>query len=272
MSKYDRQPLVIPIQETPMATYPFQILHIDIFQIENQHYISSLDKFSKYGRMTPIRSRNAIHVEPALWNAVTSFVVPENIVTDNERSFQTANMRGKLLDLNIKIYLTPSNKSEVNGPVERFHSTIIELYRIQKQVSPGRSPRDTMRIVVEKYNNTIHSSTTKTPKEIVFGKSRTPDRDIDPDRLEETRQKIYDEVLVKLKEAQQRLLSSANRKAEPPPHLEIGQKVFVKDKIIRAKHKPKFEQHFVQQNREITFRDENNSKLHKSNVKNILLH
>ena len=52
VSKYDRRPLIIPIQETPIPNYPFQIIHIDIFQIESKYFLSSIDKFSKYGRMT----------------------------------------------------------------------------------------------------------------------------------------------------------------------------------------------------------------------------
>lgn len=270
-SKYDRRPLIIPIQETPIPNHPYQILHIDIFQIESNYFLSSIDKFSKYGRMIPIKSRHAVHIGKAIWETVTSFVVPSSLVMDNERAFQSPDIRGKLLDLNITVYLTPISKSEVNGPVERFHSTILELYRIQKQVTPHLPSQNIIHIVVEKYNNTIHSSTLKTPKEILFGYQRDPERQINPDILQEIRQKTYDEVIVRLKEAQQKQLKKSYQNCKPPPALETGQMIFVKDKIIKPKHKPIFKKLFVQNSNEVTFKDENNAKLHKSNVKNINL-
>lgn len=268
-SKYDRHPLVIPIQETPIPRYPFQIVHIDVFQIESHYFLSSIDKFSKYGRMVPIESRNSAHIEDGIWTIFTSHVTPESIVVDNEKGLQSPTIRGWMIDLNIRVYLTPHHKSEVNGVVERFHSTILELYRIQKQITPETAVRNLIQTVVEKYNNSIHSSTTMTPKEIVFGKTRNTDQLIDPDRLEEIRQKRYDDVLVSLTKTQDKQLSTINKNRRDPPEFVVGKEVFVKDKIIRAKHKPKFKKHFVQQNNNVTFKNEHNSKLHKSNVKNI---
>lgn len=267
-SKYDRRPLIIPLQETPIPRYPFQIVHVDIFQIEGQYFLSSIDKFSKYGRMVPIQSRNATHIEKGMWTTLTSHVTPETIVIDNEKGLQSPNIRGWMIDLNIQVYLTPLHKSEVNGAVERFHSTVIELYRIQKQTMPNSATRNLVQTVVEKYNNTIHSSTSLTPKEIVFGKTRGMTT-IDPDRLEEIRQKRYDDVLVNLTKAQDKQLRTFNKNGSEPPDFPIGKQVFVKDKIIKAKHKPKFKKHFVQQNNPVTFKNETNSKLHKSNVKNL---
>lgn len=269
-AKYDRQPLIIPIQETPIPNYPYQILHIDVFQIESNYFLSSIDKFSKYGRMIPIKSRNSIHISKAIWNTVTSFIIPKTIVMDNERAFQSPDIKGKLLDLNINIYLTPNSKSEVNGAVERFHSTILELYRIQKQITPQLQPRNIIHIAVEKYNNTIHSSTLHTPKEILFGAQRDPNKQVNPESLEQIRTKLYDEIILRLKETQRKQLIQ-NKDRPPPPTLKAGQTVFIKDKIIKPKHKKIFKKVKVQDSNKVTFRNERNAKLHKSNVKNINL-
>lgn len=219
--------------------------------------------------MIPIKSRHAVHIGQAIWDTVTSFMIPNSLVMDNERAFQSPVIRGKLLDLNITVYLTPNSKSEVNGPVERFHSTILEIYRIQKQLTPHLPSRNIIHIVVEKYNNTIHSSTLKTPKEILFGNQRDSNRQTDPNQLELIRQKTYDEVIVRLKEAQFKQLAKINKNRQSAPVLETGQQVYVKDKIIKPKHKNLFKKAYVQTSNEVTFRNEENSKLHKSNVKNI---
>ena len=159
----------------------------------------------------------------------------------------------------------------MNGRVERFHSTIIELYRIQKNLTPSLPPRNIIHIVVEKYNKAIHSSSLKAPKEILFGIQRNPNAQTDPDALEQIRQKTYDEVIVRLKESQAKQLENVNRTRQAPPTLETGQPVYVKDKIIKPKHKKPFKKMHVQTNKEVTFQNEAGAKLHKTNVKNINL-
>lgn len=265
-NKYDRHPLRIELQETPIPNHPYDIVHIDIYQTEKQLFLSSIDKFSKYGRMIPIKSHQTQHVKRAFLDTITSNLVPSAVVTDNEKAFVSPDIRGMLLDLNITLYVTPSSKSEVNGQVERFHSTITEMYRIQKRLTPQYCCTNLMSIVVEKYNNTIHSTTKKTPKEVLLGKSHIP---TNPEQLEEIRNKTYDEILVNLKARQLKQLETHNKNRQPPPPLEVGQEVYVKDKLIKPKHQPRFKKHHAQADNTVTFRNENNSKLHKSNMKNV---
>lgn len=267
-SKYDRHPLRIELQETPIPNHPFDIIHIDIYQTEKQLFLSSVDKFSKYGRMIPIKSHQTQHVKKAFLDTITSNLVPSSVVTDNEKAFMSPDIRGMLLDLNITLYVTPSSKSEVNGQVERFHSTITEMYRIQKALTPQYCCKNLMCIVVEKYNNTIHSTIKKTPKEVLLGKSNST---TNPEQLEEIRTKMYDELLVNLKEKQLKQLETHNKSRQPPVPLVVGQEIYVKDKLIKPKHHPRFKRHHAQTDNIVTFRNENNSKLHKSNIKNINL-
>lgn len=265
-TKYDIHPLKIHIQETPIPNHPYDIIHIDIYQVDNNYFLSSIDKFSKFGRMIPIISRHIIHIRRAFEDTITSNIIPSAVTTDNEKAFLSPEIRGIMLDLNIRAYVTPSNKSEVNGQVERFHSTITELYRIEKSLNPSYPCKRLMTISVNKYNDTIHSTTGKTPKEILFGKSNNS---IPVQKLDEIRNKTYDEVIVKLKEKQQNLLGTHNKNRQEPPELETGQEIFVKDKIFKGKHKPIFKKHFVQTNQRVTVRNEKNQNLHKSNIKNL---
>lgn len=267
-SKYDRHPLKIELQETPIPNHPFEILHIDIYQIESQFFLSSLDKFSKHGRMIPIKSRHTTHLRQAFYDTITSYIIPSTVVVDNEKSFLSAEIRGMMMELNIRIYNTPCSQSETNGQVERFHSTITEMYRIQKSLTPDLSCRTIMCIIVEKYNNTIHSTIGKTPKEVLLG---ITNGQISPEQLQEIRTKRYDEVVLKLQENQKKVLAKHNSARNDPPVLVTGQQVYVKDKIIRAKHKDKFKKHFVQESGKTTFRNERNAKIYKGNIKNLNL-
>lgn len=267
-SKYDRHPLKIYLEETPIPNYPFEIIHIDIYEVDGQNFLSSIDKFSKFGRMIPIQSHHISHVRKAFEETLTSNLIPSIVVTDNEKTFLSPDIRGIMLDLNIRAYVTPSNKSEVNGQVERFHSTITEMYRIEKSNHPEYPCRRLMTIVTEKYNNTIHSTIKKTPKQILLGISRNP---ISPEMIDEIRNKSYDEILVKLRERQDKQLETHNKNRQPAPQLQTGQQVFVKDKVFRSKHKPLFKKHSVQVNNRVTIQNQNNSKFHKTNIKNVNL-
>lgn len=267
-SKYDRHPLKVHVQETPIPKHPYDIIHIDIYQIDGNYFLSSIDKFSKFGRMLPIRSRHIVHIRRAFEDTITSNIIPSAVVTDNEKAFISPEIRGIMLDLNIRAYVTPSNKSEVNGQVERFHSTITEIFRIQKSLNPSYPCSRLMTISVDKYNETIHSTTGKTPKEILFGKSNSS---VSAEELDEIRNKMYEEVLVQLKEKQQKQLDTHNKNRQPAPDLTTGQEIYVKDKIFKSKHKPIFKKHFVQTNKRVTITNEKNQNLHKSNIKNFQL-
>lgn len=55
------------------------------------------------------------------------------------------------------------------GVVERFHSTITEIYRIAKYERKITDAASVMVYAVMSYNHTIHSATGLTPFEVVFG-------------------------------------------------------------------------------------------------------
>lgn len=265
ISKYDRKPLEVKLQNTPIPKLPYDILQIDIYQIEKEFFLSMLDKFSKYGRMVPIESRQTCHVEEAFWNAVTSFLVPKLIVMDNEGAFNSPEIKGRLLDLGVQIYYVPPNHTESNGIVERFHSTITEIYRIQKNMHPLWNVKDLVRTSVEKYNCTIHSVLKMSPRDVLLGKSSS--QALSPEELEAIRTKTYDEIIVRLLEAQKKQNGTNARR--DPPDLVADQIVYTKDKVIKAKHKNRFKKTRVRTNNRVTFEDSEGRKKHKQNIKNI---
>ena len=89
--KYDRRPLKVQLQETPIPNHPFEILHLYIYQIDGESILSSVDKFSKFGRMIPIKSKQTIHIRKAFEQTITSYIIPSIVVTDNEKSFLSQN-------------------------------------------------------------------------------------------------------------------------------------------------------------------------------------
>lgn len=73
----------------------------------------------------------------------------------------------------IEPYIKATGRSEMNGIVGRLHSTLLELYRIQKTENPEKSVIDLVDISIHKYNSTIHSCTKFTPYEIILPSNRS---------------------------------------------------------------------------------------------------
>lgn len=99
------------------------------------------------------------------------FTVPKILVTDNERSFLSPLIESLIKSLGIKLYLTPVQRSEVNGQVERLHSTIIEIYRCLRVEYPNLSVKELIEVCVDRYNNTIHSTTKKRPCDLFLNRN-----------------------------------------------------------------------------------------------------
>lgn len=173
MEKYERHPQKYIHVKTPNPKYPGEIIHIDIFLYNaNSLFISSLDKFSKYLKILPIKSKAISDVKNVLLQLLYDWDLPAQIVIDNESSFVSNVIEQQILNLGIQIYKTPVNHSETNGQVERCHSTIREIARCIKALNPDITTNNLIQEATHKYNNSIHSFIKNTPKNIYIGENR----------------------------------------------------------------------------------------------------
>jgi len=76
-----------------------------------------------------------------------------------------------LQSLGITVFYTPSQKSEVNGQVERFHSTFLEIYLCLKNDNRNLKVTELVFIAVDRYNHSIHSVTNSKPVDIFFNRT-----------------------------------------------------------------------------------------------------
>ena len=170
--KYERKPQpYIPVK-TPMPKYPGDIIHIDIFVYNaNFLFISSLDKFSKFLKIRPVKSKSIQDVGDVLIQLLYDWDVPSQIVIDNESSFVSNVIEQRIKNLGIQIFKTPVHRSETNGQVERCHSTIREIARCIKALNPDITVNNLIQEATHKYNSSIHSFTKQTPKAIYIGEN-----------------------------------------------------------------------------------------------------
>lgn len=268
-AKYDRKPYKITLAEVPIPKKPFEIIHVDLFISSPNTFLSAVDKFSRFGILIPIKSKSIPDVRGALTRLFATYKQPEMIVSDNEPALKSIEIRGLLEDLNIKTYYTPSNRSESNGIVERFHSTIAEIFRCIKSRHQNLSPKELFNLAVSHYNATIHSAHNMKPIEVFYAQRDGQLLPLDLAEMMKMKEKLYDEVVLQLEKKHKKDHENHNKSRESGPTLKENDVVYVERQGIRNKTKPAFEPVTVLEDREKTFIDSKGRKLHKENLKRI---
>lgn len=167
--KYDRKPLKPTIQLTQTQDAPFQELFIDLFTIDSQCYLTIVCAFSKFGQAIEISNKSTGEVVRALIKYFSMYGVPRKISSDPGSEFNNELIRELTSMYKIQLHICTPNNPNSTGIVERFHSTLIEIYRLAKYDQKCTDAASIMTYSIMAYNNTIHSVTELTPFEIVFG-------------------------------------------------------------------------------------------------------
>lgn len=223
-AKYDRHPLKIPLEHTPTPTKPMELLHTDTFQIESSLFVTILDPFSKFGQAFPIRSKNAIEICKTLIKFFSQYGSPKALVSDSGTEFCNETVKELLKSYQIEFHNTTPNNPNSNGPIERFHSTIIEHYRLFQTRFHNFKPIDLMPYCIFAYNSSIHSQTLKTPFDIIFG--YTPELlNYDPEaiitqeyneRHKDVMKIVYQVVRERIEDSKEQMLNRNNRNSDQP--------------------------------------------------------
>lgn len=256
-NKYDRHPAKPELQETPFPEYPIQILHMEI---SGEKYLTC--KFAKFFHL---KNKSVLHLRDKLIKVLHYFSVPELLVSDNEPSFVSPTILNYLEALGITVYLTPPQKSEVNGTAERLHSTILELLRCIRQEYPDLSLNEAINVTVDRYNNSFHSVTGKKPVDIFFARSQR----INYQKLLDFKTKLNQDVKCEIMRKQKNQISKHNSKRTKPKAYKPGDVVFKVDKQIKAKSKPLYKKETVAQDNRVTITTTEGREVHKSHLKNI---
>lgn len=244
--KYDRKPMKPLLQLTQTQNAPFQELFIDLFSIENKYYLTLIDAFSKLGQAIEIPNKSTPEVIRALIKYFSFYGIPKKISSDPGMEFNNQLIKEFLSLHKIERHIGTINNPNSMGLVERFHSTLIEIYRLAKYEQKCTDAASIMSYSIMAYNHTIHSTTGLTPFEIVFGHTDTDN----PFNVEF--EKCYTQQLVKDHEKRTKFLYKhlaekmtamkerirLKNGGENEIQLPIGSKVFVKD-INKRKSKDK---------------------------------
>lgn len=266
-NKYERNPYKIKYSDTPIPKKPLDILHVDIYISSPNLFITAVDKLSRYAIIIPIKSRSIPDVKKGIIKLITTHGTPNLIVCDNEVALKSPEVRGLLQRMNVEMYFTPPGHSEVNGIVERFHSTLAEIYLCIHEKYNDVSAKELYRIATSLYNNSIHSATKLKPIEVFFGIKEGEERPLNLETILANRNQIFDEVVNRITHFQNKTIKKHNQNREAEPHLEENESVYNKIPGIKTKRKPRFRRLKVRRNHNKTFTDYRNIKVHKAKIK-----
>lgn len=170
---------------------------------------------------------------------------------DNEKSFLSGELVNFFNENKITPYVVATGRSEMNGVVERFHSTLQEIYRITKAENPHNKPKQLIEMSVIKYNSTIHSCTKFTPYEIIIPSSKSSH--------------IIESVYNNLKKKQTKDLNYHNSKLSPR-HIPSDKNVFEKTRR-RVKTVPRYKKIRIKNINKSTIITTDNRRVHKNDLK-----
>lgn len=261
-NKYDRHPNKITLSETPIPQFPGQIVHVDIYLTEKKPILTAIDKFSKYAQARILKSRATVDVKETLREILLSFGMPEIVVIDNEKSFNSNAVIFMLENqYNVKVFKIPPYSSSVNGQIERFHSTLTEIMRCLKAENIHNTFSELLHRSIYEYNNSVHSTVQRKPVEAFFGRRISTD----PKVIKKEKENISQ----RLKEKQTEDIDYHNRTKTTPKIYEPGQTIFVKEnKRLGTKLSKTYRPEIVKENKNSTVITESGKIVHKNNIRN----
>lgn len=250
LMKYDRKPIKPKLQLTQTQQRPFEEIFIDLFSVEGKYFLTAVDAFSKLGQAFEIPNRSTPEVVKALIKYFSIYGVPKKICADPGSEFNNALLKEMLAFYKVHIHIgTPHNPNSM-GIVERFHSTILEIYRIAKYEHKLTDAASVMTFAIMSYNHTIHSTTGLTPFEVTFGHTDTNEafnvdfekqytQKLVRDHVRKTKY-LYEYLTAKILERKEK--TRETRGGETEFKLNEGDDVFVKGvNTRRSKDKPRYQ-------------------------------
>jgi transposase InsO family protein len=240
-AKYDRNPVRPQFNVVPPATKPFEIIHMDLFTVHSEKYVTFIDVFTKYGQAYHLRDGTAVSILQALLRYCTHHGVPLTIITDNGTEFTNQLFAEFTRLYKIIHHRILAHSPNDNGNVERFHSTILEHLRILKLQQKDEPIVNLMPYAIIAYNSSIHSFTKCRPFDLLTGHfdPRDPSTvDLTEHVMQQYVQnhrdqmkKVYDLINESSLTNRTALIDNRNKNREPEVEYVPQQQVFIKNPL-----------------------------------------
>ncbi len=249
LNKIDRHPSKQPMIITTTSSRPFQRISIDIVgplnitENGNRFLLTIQDDLTKFLQIHAIPNHEAHTVAQKLNEFISSFGIPENILSDNGTEFSSEIIKALTKLYKIRHIFASPYRPQSNASLERTHATLKDYLKHFIQENPDLWD-DWIPHAIFYFNSTIHSSTGKTPYELLFGHiPYIPSTLTQNPEFHYTYDDYYDQLKLKLNNmhqiAKEKLIHSkeqSKRKYDKKLNVNTfspGDLVLIRNKIIR---------------------------------------
>lgn len=154
----------------PPTTYPFERVHVDLFQYQNTDFLIVVDDYSKWIDVHILLKTNTITVVDKLKYIFSYFGFCRNLVSDNGPQFRSDEFRTFLKCNGIQQMFSPAYHPESNGLAERGVQTVKRC--LKACFLEGKEKKlSTQNLILNflfKYRNTPSTVTEICPSELIF--------------------------------------------------------------------------------------------------------
>lgn len=158
-----------PLKTTPLPSKPWQHLAVDYLgPLPSGHNLLVLvDYYSRYIEIDIMKKIDSTQTIRRLNTIFARFGIPITLTADNGPQFASEEFKKFCESNNIKLISTTPYWPQQNGEVERQNRSILK--RIVISQNTGGNWMDDLQQYLLMYRSTPHSTTLKTPSELLFG-------------------------------------------------------------------------------------------------------
>ena len=130
----------MPLQQHPVPDYPYQVVGTDLFELDGQVYLLSVDFYSKWVCVEALQDTRSIDVIRVLEKQFVDVGCPQRLISDNGPQYGSFEFREFAKRLNIEHVTSSPSYARSNEQSERSVQTVKNS--LIKMLSDGKIRRD----------------------------------------------------------------------------------------------------------------------------------
>lgn len=220
---------LFPIEK---ISVPFHTIHIDHLgpfvksKTGNTHILTIVDGFTKYVFVRAVKDTKTKSTIKVLQSIFYDFGIPARIISDRGTSFTSTAFKDFCSENGIKHVLNAVACPRANGQAERYNQIVLNSLATQNCNSHERDWDKQLGKIQWGINNTVSSTTQKTPTEALFG-VRMRDNlsnklEINTENDNDSLQTIREEISSNIAKDQEKQKSRHNSKRAPAVTYKVG--------------------------------------------------
>ena len=124
---------------TPLPKYPWQVVSLDLFETNSEHYLIVVDYFSRYPEVIRLSTTTSSAVITSLKAVFSRHGIPEVLRTDNGPQYISQRFSEFTKDYGITRTTSSPRYSQSNGQAEHTVLTVKQLLRQSAASDPYRA-------------------------------------------------------------------------------------------------------------------------------------